>query len=252
MIRIAKLALRDFNGVAFSTSYFPRENHVSSSKALGGLCVGFLGIFATGLASAQAVKEYGSLASWSTAVKNVSTYTFSGGVDGGTPCPCGGGNSLVLGPGTVTADSGNAYLYDDGLYGKGVQYFSDDPAANSDRATAAVTVSFLASAGVSALAFTLGDASTLSNTVDISVNGTALAPVDLSAGLFKMASFGLTDTSGPITSVTFTSSTGEMDVIGSYSTANAIAAPEIESGLAASSLTLILGGVAVLKGRRQT
>jgi hypothetical protein len=104
-------------------------------------------------------------------------------------------------------------------------------------------------------AFTLGSENVGSN-INISVNGSALAPLTVSTA-FPTAFLGVIDTSGPITNITFTVSNfqltgdGEMDVIGSYATASAIMAPEVDPTSAASGLTLLLGGLAVLRGRRE-
>jgi hypothetical protein len=206
--------------------------------------------FAAGSVSAVGVTEYTSLASWDSAVSNVSTYTFTG-----APQQSGefiGGGDLVFGPGTFTPESLNGYFYNDGLYGSGVEYISDDPPADGGNTGAALNVSFLASANVTALAFSIGEDRQIGTTVDVSVNGSVLAPVVLSsADMF----FALADTSGPITSVTFTPpksvGTDEMDVIGSYSTARAVRAPEIDPTSAASGIALLLGGLAVLRGSRR-
>jgi hypothetical protein len=220
---------------------------VVNSGVLWGLCIGFLGISVTGLASADGVSEYTSSASWSTAVNKVSDYGFSGAVGELTPFI-----SVAFGPGTFTTGEGFGLLYNDGQYGTGVQYVSDDPAAfGGGSQLASVTVSFSAAADVTALAFTLG-ADSAASTVDVSVNGSALGPLAVSPA-FPTTFFGATDTSGPITSITFTSlNFGEMDVIGSYSTASAVTkAPEVDPASATSMLTLLFGGLAVLRGRKR-
>jgi hypothetical protein len=215
------------------------------SKVLWELCIGLLGVLATGLVSADAVTEYTSLASWESAVNNVATYEITGsrGIDtfvGSTP--------VTYGPGTFTAAYDFGYIYSDGLYGADVQYFSDDPGQRGPT-TSAVTVSFNASADVTALAFTLGAAGQASN-IDISVNGSAVAPLTVSPA-FPTAFFAATDASGPITNIEFTESdVGETDVIGSYATARANA-PEIDPASAASGLTLLIGGALVIHGRRR-
>jgi hypothetical protein len=211
------------------------------------LCIGFLGISATGVVSADAVTEYTSLASWNADVSNVSAYKFSGAVGVLTPF-----TSVTFGPGKFTTGQGFGLIFNDGQYGGGVQYVSDDPIAfGGGNKPASVTVSFNASANVTALAFTLGADSQASN-VDISVNGSALAPVAVSPA-FPTAFFAATDTSGPITNITFTSlNFGEMDVINSYATARAVAAaPEIDPASATSAMTLLFGGLAVLRARKR-
>jgi hypothetical protein len=44
---------------------------------------------------------------------------------------------------------------------------------------------------------------------------------------------------------------GEIDLINSYATASAVMAPEIDPTTAASGLTLLLGGLAVLRARKR-
>jgi len=83
----------------------------------------------------------------------------------------------------------------------------------------------------------------------ILLNGLSIAPVKLSGGRPGSAFLGVTDASGPITSIKFSEGpSGEMDVIGSYATASAVSAPEIEPTTAASGLALLLGALAVLQG----
>lgn len=220
-----------------------------SLKVLGGLCIGCLGISATGLASAQGVSEYTSAAGWSTAVNDVSDYKFSGAMG---PLSVFGESGVTFGPGTFTTGQGFGLIYNDGQYGAGVQYVSDDPIAfGGGNQPASVTVSFRAAADVTALAFTLG-ADSQASTIDVSVNGSAVGPVAVSSSI-PTKFFGATDTSGPITSITFTAlNFGEMDVINSYATGSAVAsAPEIDPASAASTLTLLFFSLAVLRGRQR-
>jgi hypothetical protein len=193
--------------------------------------------------SADAVTEYTSLASWNADVSNVSAYKFSGAIGDLTPF-----ESVAFGPGTFTTPT-FGLIFNDNQYGVGVQYVSDDPIAfGGGYRPASVILSFDASANVTALAFTLGADSTASN-INISVNGFALAPVAVSSA-FPTAFFAATDTSGPITNITFTvPNVGEVDVINSYATASAVKAPEIDPASATSAMTLLFGGLAVLRGR---
>jgi hypothetical protein len=197
--------------------------------------------------SADTLTEYNSLASWTADVGNVSNYKFSGAIGELTPF-----TSVTFGPGTFTTGQGFGLIFNDGQYGSGVQYVSDDPIAfGGGDQPASVTAAFDASANVTALAFTLGADSQASN-IDISVNGGALAPVSVSPA-FPTAFFAATDTSGPITNITFTASSfGEMDVINSYATARAVtAAPEIDPASAVSAMTLLFGGLAVLRSQKR-
>jgi hypothetical protein len=159
-------------------------------------------------------------------------------------------NSTTLGPATFTTGDGFGEIFNDGQYGK-AQYISDNPQAfgGGDRVPS-VIATFGASADVTALAFTLG-ANSLASTIDISVNGSALAPVVVSAA-FPTTFFAVTDTSGPITNITFSALNNiEMDVINSYATATAVkTAPEIDPVSAMSAMTLLFGGLVVLRGRR--
>ncbi|MGH8199052.1 MAG: hypothetical protein ACREVO_01585 [Steroidobacteraceae bacterium] len=173
-----------------------------------------------------------------------------------TPPEVLGGMPVNFGPGQFNGDTDSGVIYNDGIYGTGIQYFSDDPLAMAQRdANAAVTVAFGAPDDISALAFDLGAGDGPSD-IDISVNGSALAPVVVSS-LFPTMFFGVTDTKGPITSVTFSSvgdNHGEMDVINGFETAHArpTAAPEISSVAAPAALTLLFGLLAVLEGRRRS
>jgi hypothetical protein len=211
------------------------------------LCIGLFGVSASAIVSADVVNEYTSLASWEPAVSSVVNHTITGstGVDKVV-----GTSSVTFGPGAFTAGSAFGTIYNDNAYGNGEQYFSDDPGQRGN-SIAAVTVSFNASADVTALAFTIG---TLyeGDSVSILLNGLSIAPVKLLSGAPTSAFLGVTDTSGPITSITFSEGpSGEMDVINSYATARAVMAPEINPTSAASGLTLLLGSLAVLRGRRR-
>lgn len=224
-----------------------------SSKTFHALLSGLVGISVAGLAAAGALSEFGSLAAWNAAVSNVASYQISEPTGEETLF---GGTPVAFGPGTFTGDSQSGVLYNDGLYGTGIQYFSDDPRAMGQHdAIASVTVAFGAPADISALAFDLGAGDGPAD-IDISVNGSKLAPVVVSS-LFPTMFFGVTDTKGPITSVTFSAvgsnDPGEMDVINGYETAHArpTAAPEISSVAAPAALTLLFGVLAVLEGRRR-
>lgn len=206
--------------------------------------------FAAGVASADAVTEYTSQASWGSAVTNVATYSIPGPLFGSqlvgtTPTP--------VGPGVFTAGSVWGTVYGDDVYtvDPGRDVFSDDPGQVGGH-TASVTVSFKPSEDVTALLFHIGTFYE-GDTVDILVNHSPIAPVTLSGGgLGGVAYVGVTDTSGPITSIKFTEGPGgEMDVIGFYSTGSAAVAPEMDPKTAASGLALLLGGLAVLRGRRR-
>ncbi len=156
---------------------------------------------------------------------------------------------MAIGPGTFTGDTQSAAIYNDGLYGAGIQYFSDAPQSRSDHSDyGSVTVAFSAADDITALAFDLG-AGLTSSEIDISVDGSAIAPVNVGF-------FGVTDSKSPITSITFTEQEGpgeETDVIGSYQTASAqpTAAPEISPASAPAALTLLVGLLAVLHARRR-
>lgn len=230
-----------------------------SSKTLRALLSGLVGISVTGLVTAGTLTEYGSLAAWNSAVSSVASYQISQlttGVGAGTPAEILGGMPVSFGPGLFTGDTHSGVIYNDGVYGTGIQYFSDDPRAmGQPGAIASVTVAFGAPDDISALAFDLGAGHGPSD-IDISVNGSTLAPVVVSS-LFPTMFLGVTDTKGPITSVTFSSvgnDHGEMDVINGYETAHArpTAAPEISSVAAPAALTLLFGLLAVLEGRRRS
>ncbi len=224
-----------------------------------------LGTLATGLVSGQAVTEYTSLASWESAVSDVATYTILAppNVSDGVVLPplqeTFLNGPIVFGPGTFTTPGNEPIIYDDGTYGSNVQYFAASPQANPTGDAATVNVAFSASSGVTALAFALG-ADDSSATIDVSVNGSALTPLAVSSA-FPTAFLAVTDT-GPITSISFTSTNeyypnsqanpGEIDVIGSYATASAVAtAPEIDTASATGAITLLVGGVAVLASRKR-
>jgi hypothetical protein len=197
---------------------------------------------AAGVVSADAVTEYTSLANWEPAVSNVATHMITGGYK------VVGTSSVTFGPGTFTAGSVWGTIFNDNQYEPGEQYFSDDPGQIAP-STAAVTVSFKASADVTALAFTIGTFYE-GDSVSILLNGLSIAPVKLSSGRPGSVFLGVTDTSGPITSIKFSEGpSGEMDVIGSYATASAVAAPEMDPTSSAIGLTLLLGALAVLRGR---
>jgi hypothetical protein len=216
------------------------------SKVFWALSVGLVSVCASGLVSADAITEYSSLTTWDAMVSNVSVYNISGAAPGGEIVF--GNASATFGPGTFTPGSDQGYVFNDNAYGTGLQYFADDPGQIGGQ-NASVNVAFNASADVTALAFTLGTYSE-GDSVSILVNGLPIAPVTLSSGRPTSAFLGVTDKSGPITSITFSEGGGEMDVIGSYATARAVVAPEIDPTSAASGLTLLLGGLVVLRGRR--
>jgi hypothetical protein len=222
-----------------------------SFKTFRAISIGLIGLSVAGIASAGALSEYGSLASWDAAVSNVSTYQIAqvpGRAGYGTFTQEFGTQSVAIGPGTFTGDTQSAAIYNDGLYGAGVQYFSDAPQSRSDHSDfGSVTVAFSAIDDITALAFDLG-AGLTSSDVDIAVNGSALAPV-------SVGFFGVTDSKSPITSITFTEDEGpgeETDVIGSYQAASArpTAAPEISLASAPAAVTFLLGLLAVMRSRR--
>lgn len=230
-----------------------------SSKIFCALLLGMSGISMARLASAGALTEYSSLTYWNAAVSNVSGYKISqltAGSGETTPAEVLGGTPVSIGPGVFTGDTHSGVIYNDGLFGLGVQYFSDDPRAmGQHNAVGSVTVAFSATDDISALAFDLG-AGLQAADIDISVNGSALAPVGVSP-LFPTMFFGVTDTKAPITNITFSAETGdggEMDVINGYETASArpAAAPEILPMTAPAALTLLFGLLAVLEGRRRS
>jgi hypothetical protein len=225
-----------------------------SSKTFLTLLSGLVGISVAGLAAAGALTEFGSLATWNAAVSNVASYQISEPTGQETIF---GGTPVAFGPGTFTGDTQSGVVYNDGLYGTGIQYFSDDPRAmGNHNGVGAVTVAFGAIDDISALAFDLGAGAGPAD-IDISVNGSALTPVVVSS-LFPTMFFGVTDTKAPITSVTFTSQAGsgsEMDVINGYEAASVrpTAAPEISPIAAPTALTLLFGLLAVLvEGRRRS
>jgi hypothetical protein len=220
--------------------------------------------FAAGFVSADAVNEYTSLASWDSAVSGVTTYTilappvYSDGVLEPTPQVNPLTGPIAIGPGTFTTPANLPIIFNDGAYGSGVQYFAASPRAFGDGGPAIANVALSASSDITALAFTLGSVD-YSATIDVSVNGSALTPLGFSYGNPPIF-LGLTDIS-PITDISFTIvnaqygggntnyNPGEIDVIGSYSTATAVAAPEIDPASATSAMTLLFGGLAVLRGR---
>jgi hypothetical protein len=220
--------------------------------------------FAAGFAAADTVTEYTSLGAWDSAVSGVTNYTIlappfvSDGVVLSTPPINPLPGPIAFGPGTFTTPANLPIIFNDGGYGSGVQYFAASPQAFGDGGPAIANVAFSASSDITALAFTLG-ASDYSATIDVSVNGSALTPLGFLSGNPPIF-LGLTDTS-PITDISFTIvnaqygggntnyDPGEIDVIGSYATASAITAPEIDPTSAASGLTLLLGSLVVLRGR---
>lgn len=229
-----------------------------SSKTFWAISLGLSGISAAGLASAGVLSEYGSLANWDAAVSRVSSHQISqlpGRAGYRSSTEVFGSAPATIGPGVFTGDTGSGVIYNDGAYGLGVQYFSDDPRALGLRNTdGSVTVAFSAVADITALAFDLG-AALSSSGIDVSVNGSALAPLAVSSTL-PTRFFGVTDAKGPITNITFTqtnSSVGEMDLINSYATASArpTAAPEISPASAPAAITFLLGLLAVLRSRRK-
>jgi hypothetical protein len=230
-----------------------------SLKTFCAISIGLIGFSAVGSVTAGTLTEYNSLTYWDAAVNNVSSYKISqvpGGAGYGSKTEVFGSAPVTLGPGAFTGNSGSGFIYNDGAYGTGVQYFSDDPSAfGQHNVDGSVTVAFSAADDISALAFDLG-AALVSSNIDISVNGSALAPLAVSS-IFPTSFVGVTDTKGPITSITFTETNnkvGEMDVINGYEVASArpTAAPEISVTSAPAALTLLLGSLAVLYGRRRS
>jgi hypothetical protein len=217
-------------------------------KVVLGLSIGLCGVV-----SAQT--EYTSLASWDANVTNQSTYA--------VPTPPPGPNStpdkeeilyntsLTIGPGVFTTPGNiDSVIWNDGSYGN-APYYSASPDIFTNPNPAIVTINFAASADITALAFDLG-AFYRTTPIDISMNGSALAPLAVSS-TFPTAFLGVTDSS-PITSISFevplpSTNDAEMDVIGAYETAVAIV-PELDTTSAASCLTLLFGGIAVLRGRK--
>jgi hypothetical protein len=229
------------------------------SKVFTELCLGFLGTLAAALVSADTVTEYTSLASWNAEVSDVSVYNFSG-APGGYLAAFDGVTGVTFGPGTFTTPGNLGLIFNDGLFGNGVQYVAASPGAFEGSLPAVVDVSFNTSADVTALAFTLGSEK-VSSDINISVNGSSIDPLVVSTA-FPTAFLGVTDTSGPITNIAFTVSNfnfpgppgteQEMDVINSYATARAVAtAPEIDAVSAASAITLLFGSLAMLCGRKR-
>ena len=229
-----------------------------SLKTFSATSIGLIGISVAGLASAGVLTEYGSLVKWNAAVRSVSDHQISqvpGGAGYGSSTEVFGSAPVTIGPGVFTGDTGSGVIYNDGAYGRGIQYFSDDPDALGLRNTdGSVTVAFSAVDDITALAFDLG-AALSSSDIDISVNGSALAPLAVSS-TFPTSFLGVTDAKGPITKITFTetnSKVGEMDLINGYATASAqpTAAPEISPTSAPAAITFLLGLLAVLRSRRK-
>jgi hypothetical protein len=230
-----------------------------SLKTFCAISMGLIGFSTVGSVTAGTLTEYDSLTYWNAAVNNVSSYKISqvpGGAGYGTQTEFFGSAPVTLGPGMFTGNSGSGVIYNDGAYGSGVEYFSDDPRAfGQPNVDGSVTVAFSAADDISALAFDLG-AALVSSDIDISVNGSALAPLAVSS-IFPTSFVGVTDTKGPITSITFTetnSKVGEMDVVNGYEIGSArpTAAPEISATSAPAALTLLLGLLALLHGRRRS
>jgi hypothetical protein len=203
--------------------------------------------------------EYTSPASWDSAANGVTIYAFPPPtiVSDGVAFPVSenvfrGESGQTFGPGTFATPGNVEVLHKDGLYGNNVSYVSADPGVLPGGGSATVVVSLNASDDVAALAFDLGSDHE-GATISIPVNGSVLAPFAVSTA-FPTALIGVTDTSGPIRSITFTSSpvnipaaAGAMDVIGSYATAKAVAtAPEIDPTFATSGITLLFAGLAML------
>lgn len=221
------------------------------SKVYWGLLVGSLSLGASSTAFADDLTEYTSPAKWAPTVTGVSTYEFSGAPTGGVS----GSAGVSFGPGTFTTPGNVTLVFNDGLYGPGVQYVAASPGAFGSGPPAAVDVSFKPSADVTALAFTLGSERAAAD-IGIFVNGAALAPITVSSGS-PTAFFGVTDTTGPITNVAFAvenlkpgTQFSEVDVIGSYATAKPVKAPEMDPNAAASAIALLLGAIAILRGGR--
>jgi len=230
-----------------------------SLKTFCALSIGLIGCSTVGSVTAGTVTEYDSLTYWNAAVNNVSSTKISqvpGEAGYGSLTEVLGASPVTLGPGAFSGNSGSGFIYNDGVYGAGVQYFSDDPRAfGQPNVDGSVTVAFSAADDISALAFDLG-AGLGTSDIDISVNGSLLAPLAVSS-IFPTSFVGVTDTKGPITSITFTetnSKVGEMDVINGYEIGSArpTAAPEISVTSAPAALTLLLGLLALLHGRRRT
>jgi hypothetical protein len=211
--------------------------------------------------SADALTEYNSQASWDSAVTNGATYEgspvtnvasyqipgplFGFDIVGTTPIP--------VGPGVFTAGSVWGTVWGDYAYSvdPGRDVFSDSPGQVGGN-TASVTVTFKPSEDVTALLFHIGTFYE-GDTVDILVNHSLIAPVTLSGGWpGGVAYVGVTDTSGPITSIKFTEGPGgHMDLIGGYSIGSAAVAPEMDPKTAVSGLAFLLGTLAVVRGRRR-
>jgi hypothetical protein len=183
------------------------------------LSASLLGMSASGLAQASTVTEYPSIGSWLSSASNVTSYTFSGAPNNGVVVF--GAGTVTFGPGIFSATSGNGKIFNDNFYGSGVQYVSDDPGGGVPGAR--VSVAFSSPADVTGLEFTLGSFFAASS-VSISVNGTAIPSVTVSAGAPTTVFLGVTSGT-PITNITFGSTSGEMDLVGGYSTSTTVPLP---------------------------
>jgi hypothetical protein len=183
------------------------------------LSASLLGMSASGLAQATTVTEFPSIGSWLSSVSNVTSYTFSGAPAGGKVAF--GAGTVTFGPGTFSATSSNGFIYNDNFYGSGIQYVSDDPDVGPTNAGLSVT--FSSSADVTGLEFALGSFFAASS-VSISVNGTAIPSVTVSAAAPTTVFLGVTSGT-PITNITFGSTSGEMDLVGAYSTSTTVPLP---------------------------
>jgi hypothetical protein len=229
------------------------------------LCIGLLLTLAAGAASADDITEYTSLASWNANVTNptfntiAAPPTFSDGVLEPTPAvtPFDGDTGQTIGLATFTTPDNLGIIFNDGLFGKGVQYVAASPGAFGPGGPATVIASFDPSENVSAAAFTVAAENT-DGDINIAVNGVTLEQLVVSSD-FPTAFFGVTDIAGPITSVSFTVSNfgppgsqgngSEMDVIRGYSVAT-VNAPEMDSSSTIGAITLLFGYIAVLRARR--
>ncbi len=220
----------------------------NKSLILYGISITALG---GGAAEAQSITEDVSLGEWDRNVTSQQEYTFP------SPPYSPYGYTLTSGPATFAGTAGQSGLFNDGQFGNDVPYYAASCSFVLGCGSEPVTVlaSFSAASDVTALAFSIG-ANGDSTPVDISVNGVSLAPITVPTAKGSTMFFGVTDKSGPITSVTFTENYplrginyGEVDIVGSYETAVAIT-PEIDPNSVASGIALLLGGITVLTGRK--
>jgi len=169
---------------------------------------------------------YSTEASFTAATTEDATYTFpvpSAGAGGYDQLP----SAYNDGPLTFST---SAYLFDvdDGSYGSGQTYLDD----NSQGGPVALTVSL---SGSTALSFDLGTYHG-ADAIDVTVNGSPVSAISTPAGAPSSLFYGITSTE-PITSVTFTSATGdELDTL-SFQVGSA---PE------PSTYAMLLGGLALL------